>query len=129
MKVAINGAMKVAGFGYRKDASVASLAEALAVAVEMHGDVDYLAAGSGKSEAVKALGLRLNLRVKRVDEAVLSQIATLTQSQASLREKGSGSFAEAVALAGVGPGARLLGPRIVSSDKMATCAVAEGPGS
>jgi cobalt-precorrin 5A hydrolase len=121
--------VKAAGFGYRKDASLASLDEALALVLKVHGDVDYLAASSGKVEVVKALGLERNLRVRLVDEAELSEIATLTQSQASLREKGTGSFAEAVALAGAGPDARLLGPRIVSKDGMATCAVAEGAGS
>ena len=117
--------MKVAGFGYRKGTRVDSLDEALALAVEVHGAVDCLAAGSGKKEAVEALGLRRNLHVKLVDEAVLSEISTLTQSEASLREKGAGSFAEAVALAGAGRDARLLGPRMVSKDRMATCAVAE----
>ena len=37
--------------------------------------------------------------------------------------------AEAAALAAAGPGARLLGPRVVSADRMATCALAEGNGS
>ncbi|BES71537.1 cobalamin biosynthesis protein [Marinobacter nanhaiticus D15-8W] len=117
--------MKVAGFGYRKGARVDSLAEALALAVEAHGDIDCLVAGSRKRGAVEALGLRRNLQVKLVDEGVFKEISTMTQSEASLREKGTGSFAEAVALAGAGRDARLLGPRMVSKDRMATCAVAE----
>ncbi|MHA6346914.1 cobalamin biosynthesis protein, partial [Roseivivax sp. CAU 1761] len=38
----------------------------------------------------------------------------------------TGSVAEAAALAAAGPGARLLGPRAVSPDGCATCALAQG---
>ena len=46
----------------------------------------------------------------------------LTRSAASLAAAGTGSAAEAAALAAAGPGARLLGPRIVLGP--VTCAIA-----
>jgi cobalt-precorrin 5A hydrolase len=49
----------------------------------------------------------------------------MTQS-ARVRERfGTGSVAEASALAAAGPGARLLGPRVISGDGLATAAIAE----
>ena len=36
----------------------------------------------------------------------------------------AGSVAEAAALAAAGPGARLLAPRMISADRMASCALA-----
>ncbi|WP_148862712.1 cobalamin biosynthesis protein [Marinobacter fonticola] len=118
--------MKMAGFGYRRAASLASLADALDLAIQAYGNVDCLAASAAKSACVKALGKHRNLPVEMVDESALSSVTTLTQSQASLREKGIGSVAEATALAAAGRGAQLLGPRVISADRMATCAVAEG---
>jgi cobalt-precorrin 5A hydrolase len=56
-------------------------------------------------------------------------IGTVTQSGASHRARRTGSVAEAAALVAAGPGATLLGARAVSGDRMATCALAEGPGA
>jgi cobalt-precorrin 5A hydrolase len=50
----------------------------------------------------------------------------LTQSHHSQRVKNTGSVAEALAVTGAGEGAHLLGRRVVSEDRMATCAVAVG---
>jgi cobalt-precorrin 5A hydrolase len=44
-----------------------------------------------------------------------------------LAARGVGSVAEAVALAAAGPGARIVVARVISSDRMATCAIAQGP--
>ncbi|MFP4328377.1 MAG: cobalamin biosynthesis protein, partial [Paracoccaceae bacterium] len=49
---------------------------------------------------------------------------TLTRSAYALDTYRTGSVAEACALAAAGPGALLLGPRAISSDRMATCALA-----
>jgi len=50
---------------------------------------------------------------------------TLTQSARVASLYGTGSLAEAAALAAAGPGARLLGPRATSQDGKATAALAE----
>jgi len=41
---------------------------------------------------------------------------------------GARSVAEAAALAAAGPGARLVGTRVISDDRLATAAIAEGDG-
>ena len=60
--------------------------------------------------------------------ASLNTATVITQSEASFRRYGTGSVAEATALLAAGKGARLIAPRVVSSDGMATCAIAEGKG-
>ncbi|MEM1429934.1 MAG: cobalamin biosynthesis protein, partial [Pseudomonadota bacterium] len=60
-----------------------------------------------------------------VPEAELRRQVTATQSGASRGSYGTGSVAEAAALAAAGPGARLLAPRSVSDDRLATCALAK----
>ena len=68
---------------------------------------------------------RLGLPVHAVDAATLSRQETRTQSKPSRAARGTGSVAEAAALAAAGPGARLLAPRVVSQDGLATCALAK----
>nr|MCH9832816.1 cobalamin biosynthesis protein [Alphaproteobacteria bacterium] len=51
---------------------------------------------------------------------------TLTHSSISLTKKSTGSVAEATALAAAGANARLTAPRSISTDRMATCAIAIG---
>ena len=58
--------------------------------------------------------------------AALAGIRTQTFSSFSLAAHGTGSVAEASALIAAGEGARLLGPRQISPDRMATCALAQG---
>lgn len=117
--------MKVAGFGFRKGASEAALADALAKAGGSDG-LDALASLAGKADnaALKALAERLALPVIAIDSGTLSAQITLTQSARILAMHGTGSVAEAAALAACGPGARLLGPRHSSADRMATAAIA-----
>ena len=50
----------------------------------------------------------------------------MTQSDKVAEHFGTGSVAEAAALAAAGAGARLLGPRAVSADATAVAAIAEG---
>ncbi|ROU00060.1 hypothetical protein EB809_08855 [Marinobacter sp. R17] len=118
--------MKVAGFGCRQGANVSALQEALVQLIERHGAVDRLAAAESMLPRIEALGRALSLPVIPVADQDLSGVVTLTQSEASQQAKGVGSVAEAVALLGAGAGSRLLGPRVISSDRMATAAMAEG---
>lgn len=116
--------MMVAGFGFRRGATVSSLAEALHL--------------TGHAEAIDALATlddKIGATFKRfaadrplvaVTAAEAEAMTTTTQSQASLDARNIASVAEAVALAAAGPGGRLIGPRVVSGDRMATCAIAIG---
>ena len=117
--------MIVAGFGFRQSATADSLADALA---RSGGAADALATPADLAEAAafRALARRLRLPCRPVEPAALTAQATSTQSPASRASRGTGSVAEAAALAAAGPGARLLSPRVISADGRATCALAEG---
>ena len=119
--------MIVAGFGFRQDAGLESLLDALHLASEGR-EVDRLAAPKDKSEGAvfQALADRLNLPVVAVAPDALAAQTTITMSPASMDARGTSSVAEAAALAAVGDGGRLLGARVVSTDRQATCALAEG---
>ena len=121
--------MKVAGIGFRRDASAASLREALDAA----GGADGLAAiatVNDKADApvLTSLARELGLPVRSVAAERLAGIETVTQSALIDSRFGTGSIAEAAALAAAGRGARLISARAVSQDRMATAAIAEGDG-
>ncbi|WP_010546353.1 cobalamin biosynthesis protein [Sphingomonas elodea] len=112
--------MIVAGFGYRSGATLESLRAALALAQQGVPPVTHVASLPDKLPLLAGFGLPM------LPTATLAGIPTPTRSAASLAARGTGSVAEAAALAAAGPGARLLVPRIVSPDRMATCAIAQG---
>lgn len=120
--------MIVAGFGFRGGASVESLRDALA---RTGGVPDALATPSDKAGAAcfQAFAQTLGVPVIAVTASGLRSVETATSSARVARLRGTGSVAEAAALCGAGPGARLLGPRSVSADRMATAALADGPGT
>jgi cobalt-precorrin 5A hydrolase len=137
--------MRVAGLGFRGTAGVASLADALARALASAspatptgaqagaqagsqaglGPVDALASAHDKAgaPAIRDLAARLALPVLAV---AVAGVPTPTQSARVRAHYGTGSLAEAAALAALGPGARLVAHRVASQDGMATCAIAEG---
>ena len=117
--------MRVAGFGFRGSATVDSLRSAFALA-EAQG-VSALAVPMDKSDApaFRAFAGELALPVVSVAPAELEMADTVTRSPRVMAERGTGSVAEGVAIAAAGPGARLLGARVVSADRMATCAIAQ----
>lgn len=116
--------MIVAGFGFRAAAGPASFRDALARASGGRRP-DGLAAPADKAAALAAA---LGAPVTPVAPEALAAADTLTRSPRVAALRGTGSVAEAAALAAAGRGARLLGPRAVSADRLATCALAEGPG-
>ncbi|MES5484183.1 cobalamin biosynthesis protein [Bradyrhizobium sp. INPA03-11B] len=121
--------MKVAGLGFRRDASVASLREALNAAGGSEG-LAAVATVSDKADAaaLRALAQELGLPIRGIPAEMLAEIETMTQSEQIAVRFGTGSVAEAAALAAVGRGARLTSARRVSQDRMATAAIAEGDG-
>ena len=121
--------MKVAGLGFRKDATLASLREALFAA----GGPEGLAAVATVSDKADAAALKLlasecDLPIKAISMDVLATITTPTRSDAVIERFGTGSVAEAAALAAAGRRARLISTRKISQDRMATAAIAEGDG-
>lgn len=124
--------MRVAGFGFRQGATQMALADALEKARAIAGEtpIAALATHVSKSEhpAIQALASKFALPVLSLDERALSGVQTKTQSKRVAALFGTGSIAEAAALAAAGAGARLVCPRVISSDGMAVAAIAEGAG-
>lgn len=112
---------RVAGLGFRSGASLAALAEAL----DRAGPAEALATIPAKAAApvMRELTALTGLPLIAVEVA---GIATPTQSPRVLAMHGTGSLAEAAALAALAPGARIVTPRVTSQDGMATAAIAEG---
>lgn len=118
--------MIVAGFGFRGAVTEAALADALA----QMGDVvpDVLAAPDDKIDtpAFRSFAAKTQAQVVPVTADALQSVHTPTQAERILEKRGTGSVAEACALAAAGPKAALLTTRHISSDRMATCALAKG---
>jgi cobalt-precorrin 5A hydrolase len=121
--------MKVAGLGFTQHATLASLREALALAGN-RDDLTAVATVSDKAQtaALQLLACELNLPIRSIPQDVLGSISTVTQSEFVRAKFGTGSVAEAAALAAAGRGARLVATRVISSDRTATAAIAEGEG-
>jgi cobalt-precorrin 5A hydrolase len=121
--------MKVAGLGFRHGVEVASLRDALNAAGGHHG-LAALATVSDKAAtgALVALATELSLPIRTVAADALAGVETATRSDMIQARFGVGSVAEAVALVAAGRNARLLANRVVSQDRSATAAIAEGEG-
>jgi cobalt-precorrin 5A hydrolase len=121
--------MKVAGFGFRCNVTLASLREALAVAGGA-GGLAAIATINEKAEdkALRLLARELDLPIRAVPANILTGIATPTRSERIMEKFGTGSIAEATALASAGRNARLISMRVTSQDRTATAAIAEGDG-
>lgn len=119
--------MIVAGFGFRSGVTLDALQDALARAGGAVG-VTHLATVSAKAKALDPLARTLDLPVVALEAQALCGVPTLTRSDRVEGLFGTGSVAEAAALAAAGPGARLRGPRAVSADGTATAALAESAG-
>ncbi len=116
--------MIVAGFGFRSAVTLTALQDALDRAGGARG-VTHLATLAAKVEGLTDLGAALGLPVVAVAAETLAGQAVATRSDLVEALHGTGSVAEAAALAAAGPGARLRGPRAVSADGTATAAIAE----
>lgn len=122
----------VAGIGCRKNCSAADIVAVVDAALSNHGlawdalSAIAVLAGRVAMPAVEEAARRLGLPLLIPERAALEQAGSrlLTHSIHSKRATGLGSASEAAALAAVGDGARLLGPRVVKGS--ATCAIAIG---
>jgi cobalt-precorrin 5A hydrolase len=119
-------AVIVAGFGFRSGVGLSSLRGALALAQQGQPPVTHLATAQDKVSVLVPLAEALGLPLTGVAPEALVAVSTTTRSVASLTARDVGSVAEASALAAAGAGGRLLGPRHISPDRMATCAIAQG---
>ncbi|WP_152464934.1 cobalamin biosynthesis protein [Sulfitobacter sp. THAF37] len=121
--------MRVVGIGFRAAADLASLQDVLQQVLQIADvtGIDAVATEAAKArehvfrEFAQVLGVP-GLGVTTRD---LGQMITPTQSERIKDRFGTGSLAEAAALVTAGPEARLVAPRVVSRDGMATAALAE----
>lgn len=114
--------MKVAGIGFRDGATVGAVLDALTLAGG--AGVTRIALPERKrGHAICAALESHGYALVFIADAVLATTATPTQSPIALRHYGTGSVAEAAALAAL-PGAQLAAPRTLSTDRMATAAIA-----
>ncbi|WP_306113525.1 MULTISPECIES: cobalamin biosynthesis protein [unclassified Roseovarius] len=121
--------MIVAGIGYRQAATLADLQAALALTGATPTALASVA-GKADGEVMVQLARNLNLPVIAVTEEQIADLDTATQSARIKARFGTGSLAEAVALAGAGHGAagaiaHLTVPRVQTDNGMATAAIAE----
>ena len=117
--------MIVAGIGFNTSATPKSLARALQGAMDAAriARVDALASARTKAEdaTLTSFAADFELPLLAVDVA---GIATPSQSPRVLALYGTGSLAEAAALAAAGPNARLIARKTASPCGRATCAIA-----
>ena len=123
------GVVRVVGIGFRAAAELASLQDALRLALEgMNGSkIDALVTEASKARApvFRKLAELAHVPGLGIVQSDLAQMITPTQSAHVQDRFGTGSLAEAAALAASGPAARLVVERVISMDGMATAAVAE----
>lgn len=117
--------MIVAGFGFRASATVDSLSDALALTAVAHIDAIATPTDKARSNTLQAFAKARNLPVVEIDADAMQAVETQTQSAKVREKRGTGSVAEACALAALN-NATLTTPRVVSTDNLATCAVARG---
>ncbi|WP_109313944.1 cobalamin biosynthesis protein [Ruegeria sp. AU67] len=119
--------MIIAGLGFSSTATVDSL-RAVFERASVGQNVDALATVADKEghAALSEFAAETALPLHFIAAADLAGQRTLTCSNRSRATYGTGSVAEASALAAAGTGARLTSPRQISDDRLATCAVAIG---
>ena len=121
--------MKVAGIGFRASATLADLRQALDL---LQAQPDALASLQAKAaaEPLKTLATELGLPLIALAEEDIAGEQTLTCSPRIKARFATGSLAEAAALVGArqarpGARARLIAPRLVTANGLATAALAE----
>lgn len=115
--------MRVAGFGLRASATVADLTDLLG---EAQVEAIALPADKAGHPAIIALATSLGLPLIPVAPERLAEQPAPTLSSRQPPRYGTGSVAEASALAGAGLGARLILRRKIGAAGTATMAIAEG---
>jgi cobalt-precorrin 5A hydrolase len=117
--------MIIAGFGFRAAATEDSLRDALALTATTEVDAIATPTDKAHSDALQAFAKAHNLPVLEIDASAMQAVETQTESAKVREKRGTGSVAEACALAALNNAALAI-PRVVSTDRLATCAIAQG---
>jgi cobalt-precorrin 5A hydrolase len=115
--------MRVAGFGFRQGAGLASFQAAL----DAVGGADALATVEDKLAGLTPLARATGLPLIPVTRLALATHPRPGSARVAALY-GTGSLAESAALAAAGPGATLIIPRVTSPDGQVVAAIAEGQG-
>jgi cobalt-precorrin 5A hydrolase len=122
--------MRTIGIGFRAAAEESSLHDALAQVLlatpHPHFDAVVTEAAKAREPVFRNFAAALGVPGLGVTPTDLARMITPTQSKRIQDRFGTGSLAEAAALAAAGPQAQLVVSRVVSTDGMATAALAEG---
>ena len=123
--------MICAGFGFRSQAPFESFLEVLERLKKEHlisGPIGAIATIAHKAMApdFRNLSAQKGLAIIAVHPDDITRQKTQSFSQNAMDLYGTGSIAEAAALAASGSNACLLGPRIICAHRMVTCAFAKG---
>lgn len=121
--------MIVAGIGLRAATTEATLATLLQEAEAQTGHPVHALATATEKATHPALTALAQSRALPLHAVAINGIATRTQSPRITARFGTGSLAEAAALAAAGPGATLTLARITAPDGMATIAIATSQGN
>lgn len=117
--------MIVAGIGFRKSADIDALRDAFVRAGGHRATAIATAKDKSEAAVLQALAAETRLPICAVEVSVLAGQAVQTRSARVTALYGTGSLAEAAALAAAGPGAKLIVARVTSADGTATAALAE----
>ena len=121
--------MIVAGIGLRAATTEATLAALLRRAEAQTGHPVHALATATEKATHPALTALAQSRALPLHAVAINGIATRTQSPRITARFGTGSLAEAAALAAAGPGATLPLARITAPDGLATIAIATSQGN
>jgi cobalt-precorrin 5A hydrolase len=123
------GPVIVAGFGLRAEATLASVQMALEACTPLRPDVFACVEDKATHPALAAFAAATGHLIRPVPLTEIRSQAPQTLSPHQPSRYGTGSVAEAAALAIAGAEARLLVRKTVSGDGLVTIAIAEGNGT
>ena len=114
----------IAGFGFRHTATSSSFASLLATTG--YGDkIDKIAVPADKASHPEFLRFCADTGVEiiSIEQHQIAQIHTPSQSESSRQYRDTGSVCEAVALCAAGADSVIICRKIISDDRLASCAI------
>ena len=119
----------IAGIGFKSKVTITSFNEVLEKYIKKYSAFTIATSKEkAKNDVFLKFVITNHLKLIRVDEDAVSNIITPTVSDMSKKFKNVGSFCEAAALVAGGSAFKIICERKISSDRLATIAIAEMDG-
>ena len=119
----------IAGIGFKSTVTITSFNELFESYIKRYS---AFTVATSKEKAMNAVFLRFvstnRLKLIQIEEDDIYNIITPSVSRLSMKFKNVGSFCEAAALAAGGTASKIICKRKISSDRLATIAIAEMDG-